>query len=80
MGEIHEFPKTADQRAAERQLIDAMHAFNEAIKRAAKCGFEIEIMQKSWSFTTYSRDPVPYVDVTALVFLDDRRLPEQKRA
>ncbi|UTG96503.1 hypothetical protein KEM44_23140 [Sinorhizobium meliloti] len=42
MGEIHQFPKTAEEQEAERQLTEAMHTFNVAIKHAVQCGFEIE--------------------------------------
>ncbi|RVG32131.1 hypothetical protein [Sinorhizobium meliloti] len=65
MGEIHQFPKTAEEQEAERQLTEAMHTFNAAIKRAAQCGFEIELRPGTWSFTTYTRTPVPYIDLTA---------------
>ncbi|RVL12595.1 hypothetical protein [Sinorhizobium meliloti] len=65
MGENYLFPKTAEEQEAERQLTEAMHTFNAAIKHAAQCGFEIELRPGTWSFTSYSRAPVPYVDVIA---------------
>jgi hypothetical protein len=67
MAEIYLFPKTAEEQEAERQLTEAMHAFNAAVKRAAQCGFDIELRPGTWSFTTYTRTPVPYVDLTALL-------------
>lgn len=65
MAEIYLFPKTAEEQEAERQLTEAMYAFNAAIKHAAKSGFEIELKPGTWSFTTYTRTPVPYIDLTA---------------
>ncbi|MDX0106673.1 hypothetical protein GOL82_28425 [Sinorhizobium medicae] len=65
MGENYLFPKTAEEQEAERQLTEAMHTFNAAIKHAAQCGFEIELRPGTWSFTTYTRTPVPYIDLTA---------------
>lgn len=65
MAEIYPFPKTADEQEAEHRLAEAMHALNAAIKHAAQCGFEIELRPGTWSFTTYTRMPVPYLDFTA---------------
>ncbi|MDX1045481.1 hypothetical protein GOL40_19470 [Sinorhizobium medicae] len=65
MAEIYPFPKTAEEQEAERQLTEAMHALNAAIKHAAQCGFAIELRPGTWSFTTYTRTPVPYIDFTA---------------
>ncbi|OHV80066.1 hypothetical protein [Ensifer sp. LCM 4579] len=65
MAEIYQFPKTAQEQEAERQLTEAMRAFNAAVKNAAKCGFEIELMPGTWSFTNYSRSPVPFINFTA---------------
>lgn len=65
MAEIYPFPKTAEEQGAERQLTEAMHAFNAAIKHAAQCGFEIELRPGTWSFTSYTRTAVPYIDLTA---------------
>jgi hypothetical protein len=65
MAEIYLFPKTAEEQEAERQLTEAMRTFNAAIKQAAKCGFEIELRPGTWSFTTYTRTPVPYIDFIA---------------
>ncbi|RVH02322.1 hypothetical protein [Sinorhizobium meliloti] len=65
MGENYLFPKTAEEQEAEGQLTEAMHTFNAAIKHAAQCGFEIELRPGTWSFTTYTRTPVPYIDLTA---------------
>ncbi|WP_324765572.1 hypothetical protein SO078_29890 (plasmid) [Sinorhizobium meliloti] len=64
MAEIFLFPKTAEEQEAERQLTEAMHALNAAIKHATQCGFEIELRPGTWSFTTYTRTPVPYIDFT----------------
>jgi hypothetical protein len=63
MAEIYLFPKTAEEQEAERQLTEAMRALNAAIKHAAQCGFEIELRPGTWSFTTYTRTPVPYIDL-----------------
>jgi hypothetical protein len=65
MAEIYQFPKTAEEQEAERQLTEAMRTFNAAVKHAAKCGFEIELRPGTWSFTTYTRTPVPYISFTA---------------
>jgi hypothetical protein len=65
MAEIYLFPQTAEEQEAERQLTEAMHTFNAAIKRAAQCGFDIELRPGTWSFTTYTRTPVPYIGFTA---------------
>ena len=65
MAEIYPFPKTAEEQEAEHQLTEAMNTFNAAIKHAAQCGFEIELRPGTWSFTTYTRTPVPYIDFTA---------------
>ncbi|MQW59524.1 hypothetical protein [Sinorhizobium meliloti] len=65
MADIYPFPKTAEEQEAERQLTEAMHTFNAAIKHAVQCGFEIELRPGTWSFTTYTRTPVPYIDFAA---------------
>jgi hypothetical protein len=65
MAEIYLFPKTAEEQEAERQLTEAMHTLNAAIKHAAQCGFEIELRPGKWSFTKYTGTPVPYIDFTA---------------
>lgn len=65
MAEIYPFPKTADEQEAEHRLTEAMHTLNAAIKHAAQCGFEIELRPGTWSFTSYTRTPVPYIDFTA---------------
>ncbi|MGH0280728.1 hypothetical protein [Sinorhizobium meliloti] len=65
MAEIYPFPKSAEEQEAERKLTEAMHALNAAIKNAAQCGFEIELKPGTWSFTTYTRTPVPYIGFTA---------------
>ncbi|PND29089.1 hypothetical protein [Sinorhizobium sp. M4_45] len=75
MAEIYLFPKTAEEQEAERQLTEAMHTFNAAIKRAAQCGFDIELRPGTWSFTSYSRAPVPYINFTA--GLPERRRPPE---
>ncbi|MGK6313744.1 hypothetical protein [Neorhizobium sp. DT-125] len=64
MAEIHEFPKTKTQREAEQRLIEAMRNVNDAIRSAAKCGFEVSIVPVT-AFATYSADPLPLVNIQA---------------
>ena len=64
MVEIYHFPKTTDQREAEHRLVAAMTNLNDAIRHAAKCGFEIRVSQVE-AHATYSAAPVPYVNIAA---------------
>ncbi|MGK6317121.1 hypothetical protein [Neorhizobium sp. DT-125] len=64
MAEIHQFPKTKSQHEAEQRLIEAMRNVNDAIRAAAKCGFEISIVPVK-AYATYSADPLPLVNIQA---------------
>ncbi|SMF53456.1 hypothetical protein SAMN02982989_3204 [Xaviernesmea oryzae] len=64
MADIHEFPKTKSQREVEQLLMEAMKNVNDAIRAAAKCGFEISIVPLT-AHATYSADPLPLVNIQA---------------